>query len=119
MQIFARRTLLAAAAAALLVSFRRGRAEVPLCDRLARLFRHPESARVVGAAYLRLVREEADVEQLAALLEAELGEAEGAALERRLAAQQRADFGAGRTVVVEGWILSRTEARVCALLAAA
>ena len=117
MPIVARRTVLAAALA-LAVPFRRSAAEGALPARLVRLFRYPDSARAVGAAYLRLHLEEADAERLTALLGADLGDDEGAALASRLAARQRADFGAGRTVVVEGWVLSLTEARICALLAA-
>jgi len=32
-----------------------------------------------------------------------------------IARQVRADFAAGRTVIVDGWVLSATEARQCAL----
>ena len=117
MPIVARRTLLAVALA-LAVPFRRSAAEGALPARLAGLFRHPDSARAVGAAYLRQNPDEADAERLAALLGPDLGESEGPALASRLAARQRADFTTGRTVVVEGWVLSLTEARICALLAA-
>ena len=34
---------------------------------------------------------------------------------RSIEQQVRADFAAGRTVVVDGWVLSATEARQCAL----
>jgi len=40
-------------------------------------------------------------------------------LERRLGALVDADFAARRTVVLDGWLLARTEARVYAVLAAA
>lgn len=117
MPIVTRRTILAATLA-LAIPPRPSAAATALRTRLVRLFRYPNSARAVGAAYLRLHPEVAAAERLTALLGADLGDDEGAALASRLAARQRADFGAGRTVVVEGWVLSLTEARICALLAA-
>jgi len=36
---------------------------------------------------------------------------------REVASRIRADYRSGRTVVIEGWVLSRTEARLCALIA--
>ena len=38
---------------------------------------------------------------------------------RSIAQQVRDDFAAGRTVVVDGWVLSATEARQCALFSLA
>jgi hypothetical protein len=36
-------------------------------------------------------------------------------LQHRLDAQVRGDFVSGATVQLDGWVLSRTEARLCAL----
>jgi hypothetical protein len=86
--------------------------------RLVAVFREPESARVIGRAYLRQAPEEADSARLVALIHpgdcSSLGDAE---LRRAVIARQRADFGSGRTVLLDGWLLSRTEARLCALAA--
>lgn len=76
--------------------------------------RGAESARVIGAAYLSAHPEESAV--LPAFLRglrARPGDARGLAGE--LAALVRADFERGNTVRLDGWVLSRTEARLCAL----
>ena len=94
---------------------RRAGAQGPAA-RLVGIFRHQESARAVGRAYLRLAPEEADPARLLALIHpgdaAALAEAE---LRRAVAARQREDFACRRTVLLDGWVLSRTEARLCAL----
>jgi hypothetical protein len=69
-----------------------------------------ESVREIGETYRRLVPAENDRATLEAALHAEL----------RVAASTntdpiRADFTAGRVIVVRDWMLSRTEARQCAL----
>jgi hypothetical protein len=86
---------------------------------LLALVRRPESARVVGRAYLGRHPEEADAARLAALLERQLRERGAASLGERVARRVRQDFAEGATVHVKGWILSRTEARLCALQALA
>jgi len=72
----------------------------------------------IGQAYLAAVPEESDQ---AALL-AGLGVAEDAvgdpnAMLDALADQVHADFAAGDTIQLDGWALSLTEARLCALIA--
>jgi hypothetical protein len=89
---------------------------------LARLFRHHDSARRIGRAYLRLHPEEADVALLRYHLESALPPTSwatgGTSVARRaLVERSRQDFGDDNTVAIEGWILSRTEGRACALLA--
>jgi len=81
-----------------------------------------ESADRIGRAYLALVPEEAEPMVLAGLLGTdEPGFAEhvealdAAALRATIADRQRADFAASRTVILRGWMLSRTEVRLCAL----
>jgi len=89
-------------------------------DRLARALRDPAGARRIGVLYLERHPEEADP----TLLEARI--AEGAELDgvrcpttaaTALAAAGRRDFREGRTVQVEGWVLGRTELRLCAWVA--
>jgi hypothetical protein len=86
--------------------------------RLAGIFREPASARAIGRAYLRQAPEEADAARPLDLIHpgdcAALSTTE---LRRAVAARQRADFAAGRTVLLDGWVLSRTEARLCAFAA--
>ena len=93
-------------------------------QRLAGLFSRPASAARVGRAYLRAHPAEAEVERLLGALTA--GWPEGAAqierlstaqLRRRLGAVIRADFAAGRTVAVGGWVLAASEARLFGLAA--
>jgi hypothetical protein len=87
---------------------------------VARLFDELEPARRVGRSYLDDHPEEADERALVRLLDAEPGwqhawegsPARIAAIARRTI---RLDYEHGRTVSVGGWILSRTEARLCAL----
>lgn len=87
---------------------------------VASLFDELGPARRVGRTYLEDHPVEADERALVRLLEAEPGwrgvwegsPARIAAVARRTI---RLDYQNGRTVPVGGWILSRTEARLCAL----
>jgi hypothetical protein len=110
-----------------------GEQETSLHSRLIALFKHQQSARVIGNAYLRQHPEEAalslllknviaatpadgfgrgfDADRLRTADEGELREA----IERRV----RQDFAGDSVVKVDGWILSVTEARLCALAAMA
>jgi hypothetical protein len=69
------------------------------------LFASPAAGHAIGAAYLRNYPFDglADVRSVARLPRAQL------------TARVRGDFAAGRIVVLEGWMLSATEARLCAL----
>ena len=76
----------------------------------------------VGRRYLARHPEERDEARLVAAIERSLGPettaircpaSAGAAL----AARNTADFRAGRVAWIDGWMLGRTEARVCALIA--
>jgi hypothetical protein len=88
------------------------------------MFAHQRrSARALGRHYLGQCPAEADCDALVELL---LGEAESTqpgelprsgdllAFFRKRFAE---DFGRGNTVMIRGWVLSRTEARLCALIA--
>jgi hypothetical protein len=93
-------------------------------DRLRALVPAPESARLIGRAYLAGHPDEGgDDARLARLI---LADDPGAAdappmpadarrLRETVAGRVREDFRHGRTATVDGWILSRTEARLCAL----
>jgi hypothetical protein len=97
---------------------------IGIADRLRRLSRDPWSAREIGRSYAETVTASLAPDVLAALLlrDLRLAEEDCARLpERRLShmvdARVRADFAAGRTADVDGWILSLTEARLAALWA--
>ena len=80
---------------------------------LVRLLPHQESARVVGAAYLRRRPEEASVSTLLGLL----GLSGARPIHTRaLRTRHYADFRAGRVEQLRGWTLSLTELRLCALV---
>lgn len=82
----------------------------------ARRFRSSDSAGRIGRAYLLRRPAEADLGILYERLSAGLPPGQ-AAEDPDWGAIVRADFGTGNTVLVEGWLLSRTEARLCALTA--
>jgi hypothetical protein len=93
-------------------------------DRLVAVLGRPASAAVVGRAYLAGHPGEADRDWLAAQLGADLrcqdcdpARSDAARLRAGLARQLRADFAQSRVVRVDGWVLSVTEARLCALAA--
>ena len=74
----------------------------------------------VGRAYLDQTPHEADAARLRQLLDL-AAEVRASTLpdpvKERLAARQSEDFRTGQTVLVQGWVLSRTEARLYALAA--
>jgi hypothetical protein len=91
-------------------------------ERLAALLEHEESARAVGREYLRAVPAEASLRVLTTRVVERLPggfRTLAAASDRRLRVLLlRAtveDFRDLRTVEVQGWVLARTEARLCAL----
>jgi hypothetical protein len=74
----------------------------------------PYDIRQIGNAYLRAHPEEADRDHL--MNEIRKRRDQSTAGEPwSLASQMRMDFASDRIVQVNGWVLSRTEARVCAL----
>lgn len=94
-----------------LLGSRRAAESAGVLGSLTRWLRSLPGAREVGAVYLRANPQDADPERLLASL---AGESPATLLKR-----QRDDFRFGRTVTVRGWVLSRTEARLCALAALA
>ena len=96
----------------------------PLASKLNGFFHDKDSARVIGREYLRIKPVEADALKLAELIcagrperYAELNRAGMGKVRSILLHQQREDFDKGVIVNVKGWILSETEARLCALTA--
>ena len=93
-----------------------------LAGRLRTFFYDREAARRLGHLYIRQVPTEDDPRILArlAVASAEAPQVDGISLDRaslhqRLDAQVRDDFASGTTIALDGWVLSRTEARLCAL----
>ena len=88
--------------------------------RLLRLFRSPASAAAIGRAYLQVAPQDADERRLLRLICASgrhWRTADTEQLRLLIPQQQAEDFQHGRVVQVRGWILSETEARLCALAA--
>lgn len=89
------------------------------------LLRDHESAAVVGRAYLRLASHERNAAKLVTSIEegshfgGRFDTASARARREWLDQRVRLDFAIGNTVQLEGWILARTEARLCALAAVA
>ncbi|HXD79145.1 MAG TPA: hypothetical protein VN616_15110 [Puia sp.] len=67
----------------------------------------------IGAAYRASVPDESKRSTLGDLLTA--GLPDDAGLANQLGSKVRQDFAAGRIVTVDGWVLSVTEARQCAM----
>jgi len=87
---------------------------------LAGLFSVPGDARDVGMCYLQEYPQRSDRRLLLADLGLDVagsGIHDVPTLHRHLCNLQQRDFSAGDTVMVNRWILSRTEASVCALVA--
>ena len=127
--VFSRRRVLAAIAAmgACLPAVGRARGLVaapdPAIERLVGLFKHRDSARAIGSAYLATRPEEANPYNLLELItradQEPLVVHRTSAMELRdwLRRRQADDFATGRIVKLDGWLLSATEVRLCALVA--
>ncbi len=107
---------------ALLSSYGETRPRDPLAVNLANFFRDKESARVVGLEYLRRMPMERDVGLLVERIlsyspdhRTEFAKADIEKCRKILLLQIQKDFEQERVVHVEDWILSQTEARLCAL----
>lgn len=82
------------------------------------LFTHYESAVNLGQCYLTLFPEEANYDWLTKIILPNYStHSDSRILKQTLKIQRQKDFYEGNTVMLDGWILSRTEARLCALLA--
>jgi hypothetical protein len=109
-----RRTFLAFAVAA--AAFAAARVSVsaePVSAALHRLFGGNAGLREFGRIF------HARQADAAARLLARLDGVDGSAVCSRVDALRKEDFAAGRVVVINGWVLARTEAEACALIAVA
>ena len=96
--------------------------EEKLRKNLVGLFSKPESARLVGAEYLRAAKESG--EKAFSNISSTLKEKFSASytnttkeqLKKFFSARRMKDFEEGRIVEVQGWILSVTEAQLCAVV---
>lgn len=92
-------------------------------SRLLTVFRRRKSAMIVGRKYLERHPRETDPDLLVKLIAGDplrplpTDEDDRRALARWLQLRFREDFIQGLTVRVEGWLLSQTEARLCAMVA--
>lgn len=119
--ILGRRPLLAAAAAgaAMLATNPAPAAAGSRRGALAALVGDPAAAAPLVRAYLGLVPDAPDrLRALAGRLAAS-GVGDAGKLEAWLAAARRDDFAAGDVLVLEGWVLARSEAELLALAALA
>jgi hypothetical protein len=79
----------------------------------------PDVVRRLGQRYRHIVPSESDAARLQAAIRASRPWAARIGVQHPpIADQVRDDFDAGRTVIVDGWLLSVTEARQCALYSA-
>jgi hypothetical protein len=85
------------------------------------LLAHVDSAVAVGREYLRHHPDERDLARIRHGLSGALGgpveTLDPAVLRERVRRRVRQDFAEDRIALVDGWILSITEARICALAA--
>lgn len=96
----------------------------PIVSNLTKIIINKKSSGIVGRAYLRSTPEEADARLLVDLicssqagLRSLMVGKEPEQLRTLIRHLQMEDFENGRTARVQGWVLSRTEARLCALVA--
>jgi hypothetical protein len=75
------------------------------------------AAAAIGARYLASHPEDRDGGRILREMALTTRPRTRAELHERLCEQHARDFADDRTVVVDGWVLSRTEARLCALTA--
>jgi hypothetical protein len=85
---------------------------------LAFAFRHPDSAIAIGRRYLSRYPDDAGARILADDLR-RAGADDPAAARAALRVRVREDFERGDTVLLDGWVLARSECRACAAVALA
>jgi len=74
------------------------------------------SSKVIGALYLKQHPEDCDVNRLSSRLGASRSKLDGQIeLLGDIPNQIKADYKQGNTTLIDGWVLSRTECRLCAL----
>ena len=109
----------AAAGTAGLVLPARGGAGVPAAilenPRLLQILRNKRTVREIGRRYRKIVPRENDAQALAQALLPSPRVTAPASLQSAISEQIQRDFAEGRTLTLDGWVLSVTEARQCAL----
>lgn len=80
-----------------------------------RLIAHRGSAAIIGSLYLEINESERSIEVLAQNIVESISTSAKYMDETTLLNQIRVDFERGDIVNLKGWLLSRTEARICAL----
>lgn len=73
------------------------------------------AARTIGSLYLGAYPEENDLDRLSGELMEAAAEGDSRIVRRRIQELRVRDFTREDTVVLNGWVLARVEARVCAL----
>jgi hypothetical protein len=89
-------------------------------DNLVKIFREQRCARAIGREYLGCFPAEANKHHLLSLIGQHADESRSFAassLGEWISSRIRDDFSSTRVVNVRGWVLSETEARICALAA--
>jgi len=94
-------------------------APLPTAEALLSVLSDRAGARTMGRRYLVMAPGEGDVARLSALVAGgrQVTELTPAAARALLADAVRQDFERFETVELDGWVVSRTEARLCALAA--
>jgi len=82
---------------------------------LARCFTHPDTAAWLGESYLSAAPAEKDQATLERAVFGDMTLVSLSAMTQAVAERVAADFRTADMVAVHGWILARTEARLCAL----
>ena len=83
--------------------------------KLLEILRDERVVREIGQCYRQTVPSENDAHTLTRVISTDTLTATPAALRAELNKAVRRDFSDGRTVTLNGWVLSVTEARQCAL----
>jgi hypothetical protein len=93
-----------------------------LAKKIGEFYAHKEDAAIIGGEYLKSTVEEFNINKLTELIcptgsykNKQLASANSNEAHDIIVGWQREDFEHGRIVNVAGWLLSETEARVCAL----
>ena len=84
---------------------------------IADLFTQPSHAMTIGKHYLALFPQELDREQLITQTVGQFSPTTPLmTIKDTLMKKRQQEFQKRETVIIQGWVLSRTEARLCALL---
>jgi len=80
------------------------------------IIRNRPAAEQIGSIYLAAHPDEEDFDRLAGDLIDSSFEGDSEILRQRISAQRVRDFANEDVTIVDGWVLARVEARVCALM---